>query len=106
MFTNGIGYEKKLNVNSNTGTWSVGGEYIMTELFSLNDRNFNLILSNDIGGFYGKDYRELSFGFINNTSLALETPINIYNSQVKVKAGIGYLSSDNAHGIALTLGIR
>lgn len=51
MFTNSIGYEKKLNVNSNTGTWSVGGEYIMTNLFSLNDINFNLILSNDIGGF-------------------------------------------------------
>ncbi|MBQ0330235.1 hypothetical protein J9231_20580 [Providencia rettgeri] len=106
MFTNGFGKTKGLNVNSSTGTWSIGGEYVMTELISINDINFNLILSNDIGGFYGKDYRELSFGFINNTSVALENPINIYDNQVKVKAGIGYLSSDNAHGIALTLGIR
>ncbi|MTC46836.1 hypothetical protein GKR71_13445 [Providencia sp. wls1922] len=106
MFANGFGNEKKLNINSNTGTWSIGGEYIMTDLISLNSINFNLILSNDLGGFYGNDYRELSFGFINNTSLALETPINIYDSQVKVRAGVGYLSSDNAHGIALTLGIR
>lgn len=51
---------KKLNVNNNTGTWSIGGEYIMTDLINLNGMNFNLILSNDIGGFYGKDYRELS----------------------------------------------
>lgn len=106
MFTNGFRNEKKLNINSNTGTWSVGGEYIMADLIRLNGVNFNLILSNEIGGFYGKDYRELSFGFINNTSLALETPIDIYDNQVKVRAGIGYLSSDNAHGIALTLGIR
>lgn len=106
MFTNSVGNEKKLNVNNNTGTWSIGGEYIMTDLINLNGMNFNLILSNDIGGFYGKDYRELSFGFINNTSLALETPIKFYDNQVKIKAGIGYLSSDNAHGIALTLGIR
>lgn len=106
MFANGLRSEKKLNVNSNTGTWSIGGEYIMTDLISLNGINFNLILTNDIGGFYGNGYRELSFGFINNTALALETPINIYNNQVKVQAGIGYLSSDNAHGIALTLGIR
>ncbi len=106
MFANGFRNEKKLNVNSNTGTWSIGGEYIMTDLIRLNEINFNLILSNDIGGFYGKDYRELSFGFINNTSLALETHINIYDNQVKVRAGIGYLSSDNAHGITITFGIR
>ncbi|HHR6131440.1 TPA: hypothetical protein ACS72K_004121 [Providencia alcalifaciens] len=106
MFANGLGNEKKLNINSNTGTWSIGGEYIMTDLISLNGINFNLILSNDLGGFYGNNYRELSFGFINNTSLALETPINIYDNQVKLRAGVGYLSSDNAHGIALTLGIR
>lgn len=106
MFANGFRNEKKINVNSNTGTWSVGGEYIMTDLISLNGINFNLILSNDIGGFYGNGYRDLSFGFINNTSLALETPINVYDNEVKVRTGIGYLSSDNAHGIALILGIR
>lgn len=106
MFTNGFRNQKELNVNSNTGTWSIGGEYIMTDLISLNSIDFNLILSNDIGGFYGKNYRELSFGFINNTSLALEAPINIYDKQMKIRAGIGYLSSDNAHGIALTFGIR
>ncbi|HHR5899959.1 TPA: hypothetical protein ACS7XC_000833 [Providencia alcalifaciens] len=106
MFVNGFKNEKQLNVNSSTGTWSIGGEYVMTDLINVNGRNFSLVLSNDIGGFYGKHYRELSFGFINNTSLALETPMNIYGSKVKVQAGIGYLSSDNAHGIALTLGIR
>nr|WP_282553588.1 hypothetical protein [Providencia sneebia] len=106
MFTNGFRTEKKLNVNSNTGTWSAGGEYVMTDLFSLNERKFNLILSNNIGGFYGKDYRELSFGFINNTSLALETPINFYDNTIKIKAGIGYLSSDNAHGLAFMLEIK
>lgn len=106
MFANGFKNEKQLNVNSSTGTWSIGGEYVMTDLIHLNGRNFSLVLSNDIGGFYGNNYRELSFGFINNTSLALETPMNIYGSKVKVQAGIGYLSSDNAHGIALTLGIR
>ncbi len=94
MFANGFRNEKKLNVNSNTGTWSIGGEYIMTDLISLNDIDFNLILSNDIGGFYGKDYRELSFGFINNTALALETSINIYDNQMKIRAGIGYLWRD------------
>lgn len=106
MFTNSFGNEKKLNINNNTGTWSIGGEYIMNDLINLNGVNFNLILSNDIGGFYGEGYRELSFGFINNTSFALETPIKFYDNQVKIKAGIGYLSSDNAHGIAFTLGIR
>lgn len=106
IFTKGFRNEKKLNINSNTGSWSIGGEYIMTDVIRLNGVNLNLILSNDIGGFYGNDYRDLSFGFINNTSLALETPISIYDNQVKVRAGIGYLSSDNAHGIALTLGIR
>lgn len=106
MFVNGFRNEKKLNVNSNTGTWSIGGEYIMTDLISLNDIKFNLILSNNIGGFYGSNYRELTFGFINNTSLALETPINLYGNQVKISAGVGYLSSDNAHGITLILGIK
>ncbi|MCW2258442.1 hypothetical protein M2263_004533 [Providencia alcalifaciens] len=106
MFMHGINNDKELNVNNNTGTWSVGGEYIMADLFNIKDKPFSLILSNDIGGFYGNDYRELSFGFINNTSLAIETPVNVYNNEVKFKTGIGYLASDNAHGITLTFEIR
>lgn len=106
MFMHGIKNDKELNINNNTGTWSVGGEYIMTDLFNIKDKPFSLILSNDIGGFYGNDYRELSFGFINNTSLALETPVNVYDNEVRFKAGIGYLASDNAHGITLIFEIR
>ncbi|EKT62030.1 hypothetical protein [Providencia burhodogranariea] len=35
MFMYGIKNDKKLNINSNTGTWSVGGEYIMTDFFNI-----------------------------------------------------------------------
>lgn len=83
---------------SSFGTWSFGGEYVITHLFKLKEQPFNVVISNDIGGFYGKGYRDLSFGFINNTSLALEMPINLNNSRLKMKVGIGYLSSDRARG--------
>lgn len=106
MFIKGIENEKELNINNNTGTWSLGGEYVITDVIHIKNKPFNLILSNDIGGFYGEGYRELSFGFINNTSLALETPVNIYNKEVKLMVGVGYLVSDNARGLTLLLEIR
>lgn len=100
MFANGF------RDKNNTGTWALGSEYVMTDLFKLNEKNFNLILSDSIGGFYGKNYRELSFGVINNISLSLEAPIDFYDDQLKIKMGVGYLLGDNAHGITFILEIR
>lgn len=106
MFMKGVKNEKKLNINSNTGIWSAGAEYAIPDIFRFRNTPFSLIISNDIGGFYGRYYRELSFGFINTTALALEAPVDFYDNNVKVKIGIGYLSSDNAEGMTLLFEIR
>ncbi|WP_140182637.1 hypothetical protein [Providencia stuartii] len=106
MFMESIGNKSNIKISNNIGIWSAGGEYTMTNAFDIKGKPFDIIVSNDIGGFYGNSYRDLSFGFINNTSLALETPININNTEFKIKAGVGYLSSDNAHGVTFIVGIN
>lgn len=106
MFMESVGNKSDIKINNNIGTWSTGGEYTITNAFAIKDNPFDIIVSNDIGGFYGNSYRDLSFGFINNTSLALETPIDINNTEFKIKVGLGYLYSDNAHGMTFIIGIN
>lgn len=106
MFMESIGNKNDIKISNNTGIWSASAEYAFTNAFDIKAQTFDIIVSNEIGGFYGNSYRDLSFGFINNTSLALETPIRINNTEFKIKTGLGYLSSDNAHGVTFILGIN
>lgn len=106
QFMQSLHREKAVNIHQGTDTWSVGGKYVMSRVFTLHHTPFDVIVSNDIGGFYGERYRDLSFGFINNTALALLAPVELYGYRVNVNAGCEYLASDNAHGVMFMVELR
>lgn len=106
MILSNFNNKENLRINNRIGTWSVGGEYVINDAFKVYDRGINIAISNDIGGFYGDNYRELSFGFVNSTSVALETPIKLWGETMKLKTGVGYLLNDNAHGAMFILGLE
>lgn len=107
MVLTGIDNNKSgVKVDDNAGTWSTGASYLVSDALNIMEKDFDLLLSNRIGGFYGKGYRDLSFGFINSTEVAVETPLKIYGYDMKMKIGVGYLSSDNAHGTTLVFGLQ
>jgi hypothetical protein len=113
-FKSAIGYMILSNLNQNkndpkisnrVGTWSLEGEYTLNDAFQLWGKNLDLSFSNQIGGFYGNQHKELGFGFINNTSVALKTPIRFLGQSRKLKTGLGYLAAEHTHGIMFILGL-
>lgn len=63
----------------------------------------DVIASNKLGGFYGKGYRDIDMGFMNNAELAAGTRIRIFNQSYDMRVGVGYLISDNGQGISLVM---
>lgn len=106
MFLENLSNKNNFNIGSQIGLWSVDAEYILNNKIELDKRNIDIVLSNNIGGFYGKDYRALGFGFINSSSIALQAPIDFYKTEKKIKIGVGYLYSDHATGFTFILGIK
>lgn len=106
MFLSELDDHKSIDINSQVGTWSIESAYIIKNAFDLNNKIIDLRLSNNIGGFYGQDYRALGFGFVNNSSVALEYPVRFYTNERKIRIGIGYLVNDYANGLTFILGIQ
>ena len=93
-------------VSSRVGTWSLEGEYTIPHAFHVWGKNLDLSFNNHIGGFYGDQYKELDFSWINNASVALKTPIQFFGQSKKLKTGLGYLAAEHAHGIMFILGVE
>ncbi|HEJ0404576.1 hypothetical protein I5M82_12275 [Serratia marcescens] len=89
--------------NEKAGTWSLLGEYTFGDVYRLLGWPMDVIASNKLGGFYGKGYRDIDMGFMNNTELATGTRIRFFNQNYDVRVGVGYLINDNGQGISLVM---
>lgn len=89
--------------NEKAGTWSLLGEYTFGDVYQLLGRSMDVVASNKLGGFYGKGYRDIDMGFMNNTELATGTRIKIFNRNYDVRVGVGYLINDNGQGVSLVM---
>lgn len=99
------GGEKEVMKNG-AGTWSLRAEYRFSNIFSLKGAPVDLLLSEQPGGFWGKGYRNIDFGFISETALAAEYPLNFSGVQFRLRVGVGWLKNDKGDGISLILNIR
>jgi hypothetical protein len=93
-------------ISNKVGTWSLEGEYTFNDAFQLWGKSLDLSLNNHIGGFYGNHHKELGFDFVNNTSIAVKTPIRFFGQSRKLKTGLGYLAAEHVHGMMFILGLE
>ncbi|CAI2044161.1 Uncharacterised protein [Serratia marcescens] len=89
--------------NEKAGSWSLRGEYTFDGVYRLLSRPMDVIVSNNLGGFYGKGYRDIDMGFMNNTELATGSRVRIFGRSYGVRVGVGYLVNDKGHGVSLVM---
>ncbi|MFC3395980.1 hypothetical protein [Brenneria rubrifaciens] len=94
-----------LKISDNSGSYSIKTDYTFTDLFHTFNRRINFVVSNKFGGFNGSDYRDLGFGFVNETQMAIEIPTDPFLKGNKIRMGIGYLFNDYAQGVSLVFSL-
>ncbi|RLM20821.1 hypothetical protein BIY29_14665 [Brenneria alni] len=94
-----------LKISDNSGSYSIKTDYTFTDVFHAFNRRINFVVSNKFGGFFGSNYRDLGFGFVNETQMAIEVPTDPFFKGNKMRIGIGYLYNDYAQGVSLVLSL-
>ncbi|QBX68322.1 hypothetical protein [Serratia quinivorans] len=72
-----------------TGTWSLRVEYRFARALHVAEIPIDILLSEQPGGFWGKGYRDIDFGFISETALAAEAPLTVFGSTYRLRLGEG-----------------
>ncbi|WP_159282864.1 hypothetical protein [Rahnella variigena] len=88
------------------GIWSALAEYRLKERFRIADRQVDVVFAAQPGGFWGKGYRDMDFGFVHETSAAVEFPLTNSERTWRLRTGVGYLINDMGQGITFLLSLR
>lgn len=90
------------------GTYSLRGDYIFRDAFSLAGQGGNVIVGNNTGGFYGAGHKDdLGFSLVNETQLLIDIPFFWGGSLLYIRTGPGVLLADNgAKGISFTFSLK
>ncbi|EOV5094267.1 hypothetical protein ACOA8Y_003757 [Serratia marcescens] len=102
-----VGGERgSVKAGADTGTWSLRAEYRFAQVFKVAATPVDILLSEQPGGFWGKGYRDIDFGFISETALAAEAPVRVFGSAYRVRVGAGWLKNDKGTGMSIIVNLR
>lgn len=102
-----VGGERgSVKAGADTGTWSLRAEYRFAQAFQVATTSVDILLSEQPGGFWGKGYRDIDFGFISETALAAEAPVRVFGSAYQVRIGAGWLKNDKGTGMSIIVNLR
>ncbi|HAT4910560.1 TPA: hypothetical protein I9742_000073 [Serratia marcescens] len=102
-----VGGERgSVKAGADTGTWSLRAEYRFAQVFQVAATPVDILLSEQPGGFWGKGYRDIDFGFISETALAAEAPVRVFGSAYRVRVGAGWLKNDKGTGMSIIVNLR
>lgn len=100
------GERDEVKGGADTGTWSLRAEYRFVQAFQVAATPVDILLSEQPGGFWGKGYRDIDFGFISETALAAEAPVRVFGSAYRVRVGAGWLKNDKGTGMSIIVNLR
>ncbi|EJC2626077.1 hypothetical protein MYG35_001194 [Escherichia coli] len=100
------GERDSVKAGADTGTWSLRAEYRFAQVFQAAATPVDILLSEQPGGFWGKGYRDIDFGFISETALAAEAPVRVFGSVYRVRVGAGWLKNDKGTGMSIIVNLR
>ncbi|MEI7114408.1 hypothetical protein [Serratia sp. TMDUHS_CL] len=100
------GERDSVKAGADTGTWSLRAEYRFAQAFLVAATPVDILLSEQPGGFWGKGYRDLNFGFISETALAAEAPVRVLGAAYRVRVGAGWLKNDKGTGMSIIVNLR
>lgn len=100
------GDRDEIKAGADTGTWSLRAEYRFAQAFHVAATPVDILLSEQPGGFWGKGYRDIDFGFISETALAAEAPVMAFGSAYRVRIGAGWLKNDKGTGMSFIVNLR
>lgn len=100
------GERDSVKAGADTGTWSLRAEYRFAQAFQVAATPVDILLSEQPGGFWGKGYRDIDFGFISETALAAEAPITVFGSVYRARVGAGWLKNDKGAGMSIIVNLR
>ncbi|HGP0625113.1 TPA: hypothetical protein ACKPX6_002682 [Serratia marcescens] len=100
------GERDSVKAGADTGTWSLRAEYRFAQAFQVAATPVDILLSEQPGGFWGKGYRDIDFGFISETALAAEAPVRVSGSAYRVRVGAGWLKNDKGSGVSIIVNLR
>lgn len=100
------GERDNVKAGADTGTWSLRAEYRFAQAFQVAATPVDILLWEQQGGFWGKGYRDIEFGFISETALAAEAPAMVFGSARRVRVGVGWLKNDKGTGISVIFNLQ
>ena len=100
------GERDSVKAGADTGTWSLRAEYRFAQAFQVAATPVDILLSEQPGGFWGKGYRDIDFGFISETALAAEAPAMVFGSAYRVRVGVGWLKNDKGTGMSVIFNLE
>lgn len=100
------GERDSVKAGADTGTWSLRAEYRFAQAFQVAATPVDILLSEQPGGFWGKGYRDIDFGFISETALAAEAPVMVFGSACRVRVGVGWLKNDKGTGMSVIFNLQ
>jgi hypothetical protein len=95
----------KGNTGRGAGTWSFRTEYRFADVFAIAGSPVDILLSEQPGGFWGRGYRDIDFGFITETGIAAEVPVPVGGATYRLRLGAGWLVNDTGTGVSVILGL-
>ena len=96
------------DIGSWAGSYFIREAYTFRNAFTLVGRQGNIIVGNNIGGFYGAGYRDdLGFSLVNETQILADIPF-AWNGVTKyIRTGPGLLlADDGTRGVSFTFSLR
>lgn len=96
----------KGNTGRGAGTWSFRTEYRFADVFDIAGSPVDILLSEQPGGFWGRGYRDIDFGFITETGIATEVPVPVGGTTYRLRLGAGWLVNDTGTGTSVILGLN
>ena len=96
------------DIGSWAGSYFMRATYTFRNSFSLAGRSGNIIVGNNIGGFYGAGYRDdLGFSLVNETQILADIPFTWGDRLMYIRTGPGLLLADNgAKGMSFTFSLK
>ncbi|EFC4783990.1 hypothetical protein NPX08_005101 [Escherichia coli] len=96
------------DIGTRAGSYSLRTAYVFRNAFSLTGRNGNIIVGNNVGGFYGAGYRDdLGFSLVNETQILADIPFVWGGTTKYIRTGPGLLLADNGtRGISFTFSLK